>query len=182
MGYQDANGVYIYEETDEVSPLSEFENMGQRSISVALTDQSARIDSLADTAWSAYTPTLININKGATGVIVAEWRGDANSVDVRFSVKLGGTGLSVATDPGFTLPTPAVAPLHPFAAYAGIGVAYIGTAIYPAFPIAKGSSATEVLLYGLAPNTSGYINMNATTPGTFASGSVLSVQFSYRPA
>jgi len=182
MGYVDGEGIYIYDETDAVTPFSEFENKGQRSVSAALTAVGERIASLADTSWTPYVPTLLNMNKGTTGQIKGFWRGDENEVTVQFSVVFGGSNWSMGTDPGFTLPVPAVVPLHAFAAYAGTGGTFIGGSVAPLFVLARNTSQTQVTLFALAPNTSGYININPTTPQTWGAGSAMSIQFSYRPA
>lgn len=38
MGSLDNNGIYIYDETDQVSPIHTFENLGQASVSQAIDD------------------------------------------------------------------------------------------------------------------------------------------------
>lgn len=182
VGYIDQNGVYLYGEDDEVSPFSEFMNFGQRATSQALADTNTRIDALADTSWSNYAPTLARLNAGTTGVVQAEWRGDENNVDVRFSIRLGGTGFSVGMNPTFSLPTPAAAPLYSYAAYSGVGVIKIGALIFPCFPLAYIGSTTEVVLYALNPSSPGYSNIDAASPAQFAADSAMGVSFSYRPA
>jgi len=181
MGYINGNGIYIYDEADVVTPFSEFENKGQRSVSTAIDTVNTRIDNLADTSWTPYVPTLLNMNSGI-GKVKGFWRGDENEVTVQFSVVFGGSGWSMGTDPGFTLPVPAVVPLHAFAAYAGTGGTFIGGSVAPLFVLARNTSQTQVTLFALAPNTSGYININSTTPQTWGPGSAMSIQFSYRPA
>lgn len=53
MGALDANGVYIYDETDPVSPFSDFMNLGQSAQSVVVGDLDARLTDLEtdDTGW-----------------------------------------------------------------------------------------------------------------------------------
>ena len=56
MGTTDANGVYFYEDTDPVSPLHTLLNLGQTSISTALSNQlaaSSRIYPIANEAARA---------------------------------------------------------------------------------------------------------------------------------
>ncbi|QUC01096.1 hypothetical protein [Cellulosimicrobium cellulans] len=54
MGAIDANGVYIYDESDPVSPFSDFMNLGQSAQSVVLGDADARLTALeTEPVWSS---------------------------------------------------------------------------------------------------------------------------------
>lgn len=50
MGTIDANGVFIYDNTDHVVPLASFMNLGQQSVSEALAEMRADLTPI-DTGW-----------------------------------------------------------------------------------------------------------------------------------
>jgi hypothetical protein len=70
MGALDAEGIYIYDDTEDVSPLNDYLNLGQNATSAAFAavrGEIAAIDSLVDSDW-----TVIGSGAG-TGSIGTGW-------------------------------------------------------------------------------------------------------------
>ena len=80
MGTTDGNGIYFYADTDSVSPLQTTLNVGQTSVTNAITAVSAPLN-----AWTAYTPTLT----GFAGTIsYARYKLNGKTINVQVMINL----------------------------------------------------------------------------------------------
>lgn len=133
--------------------------------------------------WQTWSPTLTGITLGTGGTSVALYRYVGDNVEVRFAFKLG-TGGTLGTDPRFTLPQLAEAVIAPYTTYNGNGSMFDNSAgqVYPTFVVSYNTSQSIVTMYALAPATSGYTNITATVPFTWAINDTIGVNFTYRPA
>jgi len=131
MGTNDVNGVYIYDEGDEFSPVSEFENKGQRSISAAIGKLKDGIEALTGIKPSPWVNVTFasgwsqHPNTAQWGNV--QYRTTAGAVELRGQiVPRAGYGvdetmftLPVAARPEYTMQFP-ITNNSTAAAYAGI--------------------------------------------------------------
>lgn len=127
--------------------------------------------------WAAYTPALTGVTLGTGGTAVFAWRRRGSSVEVSYAITLG-TGGTFAANPTFGLPVAAIALSHPYKTYSGRGsIANAGqSSVVTSDAAADNTSTTTFRIY-----TGGnYTPITNTSPHTFAAGSVLQGEFTYR--
>lgn len=126
--------------------------------------------------WTAWSPTITNMSYGSgSGSFV--FRQIDDEIQCKVIIRFAGSGGVTATDPRFTLPRPTVTNLAPYTLL-GNGSMFLNGTVYPAFAVLQNTSTTTSLIYGLNPSTSGFINLNSTTPNTWTNG-YISLLFSY---
>jgi hypothetical protein len=132
--------------------------------------------------WITYTPTLTNFVLGTGGSAASVWkyRYDSGEVKVYYQLTLGTTGASVGSNPTFTLPVAISALAHAYQGIDGRGsIANAGlTSVVSTDMGADNTSTTTFRIY-----TGGTFSpVTATTPHTWAAGSVAQGEFTFRPA
>lgn len=137
--------------------------------------------------WTTYTPTMTNFTVGTGGSVknVWAWKYEAGVVRVRFRLVLGSSGSSVA--PGssvvsFALPVSMAALDHTFEPLNGSGT-ITNSAVSDRKAVvflADDSDVTEFRVYSIA--SPDFLPITPTSPHTWASGSRLSGEFTYKPA
>lgn len=151
MGTIDANGVYIYDNTDQMIPLATFMNLGQNSVSNALADLRA---DLTPTTLSASLTT----SGGTSGSTSEQWvRGDVAGVMFSFVVGSAANGTTIAT-----LATPYRPPWP-------VGVPLAGNSpTHPTsvFAFVNTTGVTTLQFYGTAPSTTLTFRGAASWPAT----------------
>lgn len=91
MGALDANGVWIYDDNDQVIPLATYENLGQISVSNALGD-------LRDDLTPTSTSIALATSGGTSGSASLQWRrGGTAGVIFQFVVGSVANGNTIAT-------------------------------------------------------------------------------------
>jgi hypothetical protein len=94
MGALDAQGVYQYDDTEQASPLDDYMNLGQASISAQLAAIRAQIagSSLSDSGWRVLAAGELGTGWTATAGHAPRLRRIGNRVDLFGAVTLGATG------------------------------------------------------------------------------------------
>ncbi|SDT69423.1 hypothetical protein [Jiangella sp. DSM 45060] len=168
-GSLDANGIYIYDETDLAAPFSDLLNLGQESVSDEIANDRARLDALEGRGnASAWTPTFTNASVG-NGAVNAYWGRIGDLVAWQWKWVLGSTSTITGTL-AVDLPT-----LVTGASWMTVGSGYVS----------RGTSGTGRMTLACRMSGSTTINLwmdgnslQATSPlsgGTWVSGDVISV-------
>lgn len=130
--------------------------------------------------WKTWSPTLTSLNLGTGYTSVFQYRYVGESVQVKVKIAIGSGG-SVGSNPGFSLPVPASAPLAPNQTFSGLGTIYIGSTIYPMAVVQIGTTVGR--FYAWAETSSLYRNVDANSPGAMGSAPTgFVIDFTYEPA
>lgn len=168
-GFHDANGIYIYDETDLASPFSDLLNLGQEATSDEIANDRARLAALeAQGAASSWTPTFQSATVG-NGAVNAYWGRVGDLVAWQWKWVLGSTSTITGTFAS-DLPTPVTGGswMSVGAGYASRGTATTGRMTL----VTRMTGGTTFNLW--MDGTS----INATSPfsgGTWTAGDVISV-------
>jgi len=186
-GALDANGVWIYDEDDLVSPLSDYENLGQHSTSTQFTADRARLTTLeaaalGDVPLGAFAPAWTNLTLGTGGTTnYAKYSVSKGVCSGLAIVTLGSTGFAVG-DVFLTPPVPIAAAL--VAAAADVGRAQLidtsaGAAGRFDGIVLAGASGLRVGPVNTAAAFANFAGMTSTTPFAWAANDKLAVRFNY---
>ena len=131
--------------------------------------------------WRVYSASLTGLNVGTGGTNYAEFRYLAGTIAVRYKFVLGSAGFSVSTNPNFTLPVGALVGPNPVEAYAGFSSLYdlSATVGFVSMVSAYTGGNARIFILGSAGD---YRPITSISPFTFASGDVLSGEFTYKAA
>jgi hypothetical protein len=133
---------------------------------------SADSDALADKAFTPYTPATSGITLGTGGLITGRYH-DCGNHDVHVIVYiLLGTGGTMGANPNFSLPFAPAADQR----FANNVVFTIGGARHLGYVLMSGSYA---LLTYVPPGATTFTAVNATSPATWGSGSIVNASFKY---
>ncbi|WP_053203789.1 hypothetical protein [Jiangella muralis] len=167
-GSPDANGIYIYDETDLASPFSDLLNLGQEATSDEIANDRARLTALeAQGNASSWTPTFTNATVG-NGAVNAYWARLGDLVAWQWKWVFGSTSTISGT---FTsdLPTEVTGAqwMNVGAGYVGRGTSVTGRTTL----VCRMSSSIAFNLFGDG------LSVNATPPmgAPWTAGDVISV-------
>ncbi|UOE45465.1 hypothetical protein [Agromyces larvae] len=136
--------------------------------------------------WTAYTPTLTNLNLGSGGSVAnqCEWRREGDLIRVRFAFTLGSSGASVSGIPAFTLPVTAAALSTPAQLYNGVATLYdlSTTVTYVADIGAVISSVSQARVVARGGGSGAVQPVSGSQPFSWAAGDQLVGEFTYKPA
>lgn len=137
--------------------------------------------------WTTYTPTMTNYTVGTGGSVknVWEWKYELGLVHVRFRTVLGSSGFSVAPSSSvvsFALPVAMAALQHSFEPLNGTGVITSSTVSDRKIVtfLSDDSDVNEFRVYSVA--SPDFLPITPTSPHTWAAGSRMSGEFTYKPA
>lgn len=131
--------------------------------------------------WRVYSAALTGLNVGTGGTNYTESRYLAGTIAVRYKFVLGSSGFSVGTNPNFTLPVGALVGPNPVEAYAGFSSLYDLSATVGFVSMVSAYTGGNARIFVLG-SAGAYSPITATAPFTFASGDVLSGEFTYKAA
>jgi hypothetical protein len=136
---------------------------------------SSDFDALTDKPYTPYTPTTSGITLGTGGLITGRYHDRGNhDVHVIIYIILG-TGGVMSSNPYFSLPFSAAADQR----FIDSAVYTIGGTRYLGHILMSGLSA---LLMRVSPGSEAIVGITATTPATWASGSIVNASFNYERA
>lgn len=138
-----------------------------------------RINGTSLGAWTSWTPSWTNFTPG-NSTISAKYVQIGKTVSFVINITQGSSG-AVGTIPQFSLPVTAVATIGSFFFPLGTGVGALSTASTAfVFYIGQNSTTTAQIFSGTIAGQ--WVGVSATTPFTWATGSVLSLSGSYQAA
>jgi len=130
-------------------------------------------------AWTSWTPSLVDLNAGTTGVVRAIYTKIGNTVHFQFNALLGGTGISVG-DIRFSVPINASSNYADSTVSVGTGFCRDGSST-KSITIGRFENAAEIRI--LQTTVSGSYTtvavISATTPHTWGAGDVISLSGTY---
>lgn len=169
-GSLNANGIYIYDETDLAAPFSDLLNLGQEATSDEIANDRARLTALeAQGAASSWTPTFTNATVG-NGSVNAYWGRIGDLVAWQWKWVLGSTSDVTGTFAS-TLPTSVTG-----SSWMAVGSGYVsrGTSTGVGRTVLS-CRMTGTTTFNLWMDGSSIQAMSPLAGGTWDSGDVISV-------
>lgn len=130
--------------------------------------------------WSTWSPTLVNMTLG-NGTTVARYQIAGGIVTGYFNFNIGTTS-AVGTSPTVDLPVTASSSYEGNIASIGTSIIRAGGTAYPGWVQIGSTTTMRPVVLATAAAIGTLSSLTATSPGTFASGDDIYMQFTYEAA